>query len=161
MAAFLHLNEIQHQRICYSGLQTALENNRQTAIQIQEIENLGLKRKLAQMEKERDHFRDHCSDLHETCNMQQENLSSAKSKIVDAIENVGQLQDMMAKKHKDCPQAVAKVIADLDLLDAELEVIVDSDGDENEPESGPESEGEAPLDEADIPINGVVVPPAN
>ena len=93
--------------------------------------------------------------------MQQESLSSAKSQIGDAIESVVQLQFMMAEKHKDCPilkTAVAKVIADLDLLDAELEVIVDSDGDENEPESGPESEEEA---EADIPLNDVVVPPAN
>ena len=158
MAAFLHLNLVQHGRICHEGLQLALQHSRKTIVELQQLEIVGLKRKLAQMQEERDHFRDHCSDLHETCSTQQEILSSAKSQIFDAIESVVQLQDMMAKKHKDCPQAVAKVIADLGLLDAELEGIVDSDGDESGPESGPESEEEA---EADIPLNDVVVPPAN
>ena len=144
------------------GLQAALVHHRQTTVQLQAIEIVGLKRKLAQMQEERDHFRQHCSDLYQRCDEQQEALSSTKSKIVDAIESIVQLEDMIARKHKDCPilkTAVAKVIAELDILEADLTDIVYSDGESDE--SGSESEEEAPLDEADIPVNDVVVPPAN
>ena len=161
-AAFLELNKIQHQRICRKGLQTALVHHRQTTVQLQAIEIVGLKRKLAQMQEERDHFRQHCSDLYQRCDEQQEALSSTKSKMFDAIESIVQLEDMIARKHKDCPilkTAVAKVIAELDILEADLTDIVYSDGESDE--SGSESEEEAPLDEADIPVNDVVVPPAN
>ena len=62
--------------------------------------------------------------------------------MFETIDNVVHLQSMMATDHKDCPQAVAKIIADLEQLDTEMENMIDSDF-EIGPESEPESEEEA------------------
>ena len=142
-AAFFELNKIQHQDICYNGLQITFESNRQTTIARQEKEIQTLKRKVAQMQEERDHFRDHCAGLHEACYLHQDNLMCAKSKLFETIDNVVHVQSLLATgNHKDCPQAVANIITGLEQLGAEMEDMIDSDF-EIGPESEPESEEEA------------------
>ena len=107
------------------------------------------------MEEDLDHFRQHCCDLHQRCDEQQEALLSTKSGICDAIESDVKLEDMIARKQEDCPilkTAVAKVIAELDILEADLTDIVDSEDESDE--SGSESEQQV---EADIPVDQIAV----
>ena len=160
MAAFLHLNQVQHGRICHEGLQAALVHNRKTAVELQALEIVGLKRKLAAMEEDLDHFRQHCCDLHQRCDEQQEALLSTKSGICDAIESAVKLEDMIARKQEDCPilkTVVAKVIAELYILEADLTDITGVDSEDESDESGVESEEQAPSNEADIPVDAAAM----
>ena len=149
MAAYLELSKIQHGLICQEGLQITFESNRQTTIARQEKEIQTLKRKVAQMQEERDHFRDHCAGLHEACYLHQDNLMCAKSKIFETIDNVVHVQSLLATgNHKDCPQAVAKIITDLEHFDTEMEDMIDSDF-EVVPESDDDTDRNEETDGAD------------
>ena len=57
MSACIELNKVQHQRISRKGLQTALVYNRKTTVEQQELEIIGLKRKLSVMQEGMEHFR--------------------------------------------------------------------------------------------------------
>ena len=149
MAVCIELNKVQHQRICRKGLQTALVHHRKTTVELQELEIIGLKRKLSVMQEGMEHFRGHCSDLHQRCDELQEAFLSTKSSISDAIDKGMQLEDRIARKEADCPEVVAKLIVELEALQADLTDItgVDSDDDSNL-ESESEEEADLPVDEA-------------
>ena len=155
MSACIELNKVQHQRISRKGLQTALVYNRKTTVEQQELEIIGLKRKLSVMQEGMEHFRGHCSDLHQRCDELQEALLSTKSSISDAIDRGMQLEDRIARKKVDCPEVVAKLIIDLEALQADL---TDITGIDSGDDSNLESESE---EEADMLVDDVVVPPAD
>ena len=107
-AAFLELHKTIHGRICQHGLQAMLAHTRKTTIELQAIEITGLKRKLAELEQQRDCARDHCSDLHDRCHDLEEGIWAIQNAIQETYPAAFKLVKKYSKKD------ARRVVAGLD-----------------------------------------------
>ena len=154
-AAYLELNRVEHDRICRSGLQVALEHTRKTTVELQAIEIEAMKRKLDQMEDGLDHLREHCFDLCGRVDGLQEDLRLARTGIQEVLGSALKVLKMV-EGNKDCTEEVEKIISGL--ASVEVEIVVDSDDEADEQSnSGSEDVSFGGIDTGELNIQTLVV----
>ena len=119
-----------------------LENTRQTILELQATEIAGLKRKLAEVEQQRDSAREHCSELHERCDDLQESAWATRSAIQRTYPSAFNLMKKYGKE--DARRVVAG-------LDEAINAIIHLDSDD-------ESAVALESDEAESDVAGIDIP---